>query len=159
MLTPIFSLSGSFNFSSILQYFNLFLYVAGHANLDHLMGNMMFILLLGPIIEEKYGSKKTLLMILVTALATAIINLLLFQNGIIGASGIVFMFIILSSFTNYQKGTIPLTFILVLILYVGKEIVQSFQADNISQFAHIFGGICGSIFGFLEGIKKAKNNS
>jgi membrane associated rhomboid family serine protease len=147
---PIFSLSAHFNFSTLSSYLSMFLYVFGHANLDHLLQNMMFLLLLGPIMEEKYGSRGVLLMILVTAFVTAILNMMFFNTGILGASGIVFMFIILVSFANVQKGTIPVTFILVLFLYVGREIINSLNADNISQFAHILGGICGSFFGFFN---------
>jgi membrane associated rhomboid family serine protease len=60
------------------------------------------------------------------------------------------MMILLSSFTNFNKGEIPLTFILVLLLYLGQQVVDSFKADNVSQFAHIVGGLCGSLFGFLR---------
>jgi membrane associated rhomboid family serine protease len=113
------------------------------------MGNMTFILLLGPIVEERYGSKKTLGMILITALVTALMNLFFFNTGLIGASGIVFMLIVLVSFTNVKSGQIPVTFILVAVLFVGKELLNSMWADNVSQFAHIMGGACGGIFGFL----------
>ena len=58
------------------------------------------------------------------------------------------MFIILASITNLEKGTIPLTFILVVVLYLGGEIVHSFSNDDISQLTHILGGIIGSFFGF-----------
>jgi membrane associated rhomboid family serine protease len=65
-----------------------------------------------------------------------------------GASGIVFMFIILSSLTNFRSGDIPLTFILVILLFLTREILEAFGNDNISQFAHVLGGITGSVFGF-----------
>ena len=122
----------------------------GHANWSHLVGNFSFILLIGPLIEEKYGSKLLLIMMLITAFITGVLNVTLFQTGLLGASGIVFMLIILSSLTNFQKGTIPLTFILVAILFLGKEIYAGLTAeDNISQLAHIGGGICGGILGFI----------
>jgi len=146
--TPLISLSPRFSFFSIVDYFTLFTYILGHANFQHLVGNMMFVLLLGPVLEEKYGSIHILIMILVTALVSGLLNVLLFNTGLIGASGIVFMFIIVISFTNVQRGHIPLTFILVLILFLGKEVLGSFAKDNISQFAHILGGVIGSIFGF-----------
>jgi len=58
--------------------------------------------------------------------------------------------ILLVSFTNIRNGEIPLTFILILILYLAKELISSVQANQISEFAHIAGGICGSMFGFLR---------
>jgi len=90
-------------------------------------------------------------MILATALITGFVHIAvpLFDNmGLRGASGIVFMLIVLSSFVNVKRGTIPLTFILIAVLYLGKEIVSVLEHDNISQMAHIVGGALGSFFGF-----------
>lgn len=134
-----------------LQYLRLFSYILGHANLSHFSGNFLIILLVGPMVEEKYGSSSLLEMILVTAFLTGIINTLFFSTGLLGASGIVFMLILLSSFANAQSGKIPLTLIIVTFVFVGKEIINGLLIkDNISQFAHIFGGFCGGIFGYLR---------
>ncbi|NJN77166.1 MAG: rhomboid family intramembrane serine protease [Saprospiraceae bacterium] len=144
-------LSSPFGHLFILEhssdYLSMLLYVFGHASVDHLLGNLSFILLLGSMIEEKYGSLNLLIMIGITAIATGILNIVFFSTGLLGASGIVFLFIILASFGNAQKG-IPLTFILIAILFLGKEVFQALQDNNISEFAHILGGICGSLFGF-----------
>ena len=74
-----------------------------------------------------------------------------------GASGIVFMMIILGSFTNIQSGQIPITFILVILIYLSKEVVSAFETDSISQFAHIVGGILGSLFGFALNKRRSRN--
>ncbi len=145
-----FSVGGTMNLWNPIDYLRLFTHVIGHANWTHLLSNFAFILLLGPILEEKYGSRSLLVMMVVTALVTGILNVLLFSTGLLGASGIVFMMILLGSFTNFRKGEIPLTFILVVLLYVTREVVTAFQADSVSQFAHIAGGLCGSLFGFLR---------
>ena len=147
-LMPYFTL-GNVNTSSALSILTLFTHVIGHASIEHLMGNLTFILLLGPIVEEKYGDSKTLFMMLITALVTGILNLLFFHTGLMGASGIVFMLILLVSFTNTKSGEIPVTFILVALLFIGKEVIESLNTDQISQFAHIIGGVCGSVFGFV----------
>ena len=132
-----------------LDYLRLLSYVLGHRNWAHLMSNFAFVLLIGPVLEEKHRSGPVLLMLIVTALATGILNVLLFHSGLMGASGIVFMLILLSSFTNIRSGDIPLTFVLIVALFLAKEIINVFSEDDISQFAHILGGFCGSLFGFL----------
>lgn len=147
---PYFTVYPQMNWGSLTDYFRLFSHVAGHGSWPHLMSNFSFILLLGPILEEKYTSKDLLFMIFITALITGILNILIFPTGLLGASGIVFMFILLSSVVNVQKGTIPLTFVLVTLLFLGKEVVAMFESDNISQFAHIIGGVCGAAFGFSK---------
>ena len=152
-LMPYFAVGTQFS-AHPLMIFSLFSHVIGHGSIEHLLGNMTFILLIGPIIEEKYGSSKTLLMIAATALITGLINVMFFSTGLLGASGIVFMLILLVSFTNVTDGKIPLTFTLVALLFIGKEVIQSMQADHVSQAAHIIGGLCGSVFGFILGKNK-----
>lgn len=132
----------------IFMYPRLFLHVLGHANLEHYVNNMMMLLLVGPMLEEKYGSKRLLFMMLITAFVTGIINTIFFSTALLGASGIVFMMIILSSVTSVKEGKIPLTLIVVVIVYLGGQIAQGlFTTDNISQLTHIIGGICGGVFG------------
>ena len=146
-LIPYFAL-GHVSLTNPVSLITLFTHVAGHASMEHLIGNLTFILLVGPIVEEKYGDRRTLYMIVITALITGILNMLFFHTGLMGASGIVFMLILLASFTNSKHGEIPITFILIAVLFIGKEIISSLQNDQISQFAHIIGGVVGSFFGF-----------
>ncbi len=132
-----------------LTYLRAFLHVCGHADWNHLFSNLILLLLVGPAVEERYGSLNLTIMILCNAVITAIVNGLLFSSGIIGASGVVFMMIILSAFTNMQKGKIPITLILVSAMYLGREIFNALAspADGISQMAHIVGGLVGLGFG------------
>jgi membrane associated rhomboid family serine protease len=102
-------------------------------------------------VEEKYGSRSLMEMIAVTAFLTGMINILFFKTGLLGASGIVFMLILLSSFANAKLGKIPLTLIIVTIVFIGKEVLSGlFLQDNISHFAHILGGLSGGVFGYLR---------
>ncbi len=132
-----------------LTIIRAFTHVVGHADWDHLFGNMILFLLVGPAVEERYGSSNLVIMILCNAVITAIVNGLLSSNGIIGASGVVFMMIILSAFTNMQKGKIPITLIIVSVMYLGREVVNGLAApnDGISQMGHIVGGFVGLGFG------------
>ena len=134
-----------------LTYVRCICHVFGHADWDHLLGNMMYILILGPMIEEKYGTSNTIFVMVATALVTGIINMVFFPGvRLLGASGIVFAFILISSITTREDHTIPITFILVALLYIGQQVYQGvFQKDNISQMAHIVGGIVGSVLGFI----------
>jgi membrane associated rhomboid family serine protease len=143
-----FAITGRMDFGNPMDFLRLFTHVIGHADWNHLLGNFTFILLIGPILEEKYGSGTLLLMMALTAFVTGVLNLFFFSTGLLGASGIVFMMILLSSIVNFQRGRIPLTFILVVILFLGREVANIFANNNISEFAHIVGGICGAIFGF-----------
>ncbi len=144
----LFTLYPTFDFSDPLSYVRIWSHIIGHGSWQHLVGNFSMILLLGPLLEEKYGSGPLLLMMLITAVITGILNTFLFTSGLLGASGIVFMFILLSSFSGIREGEIPLTFVLIAVLYFGQELIMSFQNDNVSQFGHILGGLAGSLFGY-----------
>lgn len=152
--TRFFTVFSTFSFLNPLDYLRLFSHAIGHASWQHLLGNFTFILLLGPLLEEKYGSKRLLYMIFTTAIITGLTNVILFSTGLRGASGVVFMMIILSSITNLEKGQLPLTFILVILLYLGREMVRLLEDNHIAEFAHIIGGICGAVFGMRQKAKK-----
>ncbi len=134
-----------------LTYIRCVCHVFGHADWNHLLGNMMYILILGPMIEEKYGTSNTIFVMAATAIITGIINMIFFPAvRLLGASGVVFAFILIASITTKEDRTIPVTFILVAILYIGQQIYEGiFVNDNISQMAHIAGGVVGSLLGFI----------
>ena len=133
-----------------LTYVRFFGHVLGHSSYEHYMGNMLLMLLVGPGLEEKYGSGTMVWTIAVTALVTGLVHFVFFPGSVLlGASGVVFMMIVLSSFTAMRRGEIPITLILVVIFYLGGEIMDGlFKQDNISQITHIVGGLCGLVFGF-----------
>ena len=137
-----------------LFYIRIFAYIFGHGSFDHFFGNMLMLLVLGPLLEEKYGSKIIAAMIAFTALVTGFIFLAL-GTAALGASGIVFMFIILSGFVNMRSGRIPLTLILCVVLFLGREVIHSVTiVSNTSHAGHIIGGICGSFVGFYANRRK-----
>jgi len=139
------------SFADPLQYVRLFSYVLVHGGPAHYVGNFMMILAIGPMVEEKYGSKRLCGAAVLTTFITGLGSVIFFPNiALVGASGIVFMLILLASFTNVKQGTIPITVILVAVLYLGNEVFQGlFSRDNISQLGHIVGGLCGAVFGLL----------
>ena len=132
---------GGFNPSNAAHYVRLFVHVLGHTDWNHLLGNLSFILLLGPLLEERYGSKMLLLMILVTSLVTGVINACLIPSPLCGASGIVFMMIVLASITKIEKNVIPLSFIFVVALFFGREFVNMPKIHGVSTMAHVAGGL------------------
>ena len=132
------------------SYLGLFSHILGHGNWDHYLGNFMLILLLGPILEERHGSMSLLVMMLITALVTGLANVALSSNPLLGASGIVFMMILLASTANIKQGEIPLTFIAIALIYLGGEVYRAFaNDDNVSRMAHLIGGLSGAAFGFF----------
>ena len=151
----LFVCYGHANLLDPLTYLRMFSYVFGHASFAHFAGNITMLLLVGPIVENHYGSWNTVIMMAVTALAGGLLNMFFFDTGILGASGLVFLMIILSAFTSMKKGEIPLTLILIAAIYLGQEIYSGIAVnDNISHFGHLCGGVSGIGFGIAFHKKK-----
>ena len=149
-LAKYFSSPAHLSFLNPYFYFRLVSYIAGHGGWSHLIGNLMIILLVGPLLEEKYGSGKLLEMILVTAIITGLLNAFLFSTSLTGGSGIAFMLILLGSFSNIKSKEIPLTFIIIAVLFIGSEVASTLKIDRISQFSHLVGGFSGAGYGFIR---------
>ena len=139
-----------------LTWLRMVCHVFGHADWNHLLGNMMYVLLLGPMLEEKYGGRDLALVMLAAALLTGLVNFLFFPGTmLLGASGVVFAMILLSSITRTRDGSIPVTFVLVALLYIGQQVWQAVAVrENVSYMAHILGGAVGAALGF--GLNKIK---
>ena len=123
-----------------LTYPRFFLHVLGHPDFAAYCSNIVLLLVVGP----------TALAIALTALVTGLVLWFFFPNSaLMGASGVVFMLIVLASFAGMRTGTIPLTLILVLILYLGSEIFQAVTGTaGLAQLTHSAGGVLGMICGF-----------
>lgn len=150
----VFSTYGS-SLTDPLTYVRLVGHVFGHENLAHLVSNALYLLLLGPVLEEKYHDK-LIWVIVVTAIVTGIASRIV-QPGVmlLGSSGVVFAFILMASITGKREG-IPITLILVAVLWLGQEIYSSINSvDNISQLTHIIGGLSGALLGLVF---KSKEN-
>lgn len=148
--TQLFFMTYHSSLSNLMTYVRFITHIFGHADWRHFIGNASYLLLLGPMLEEKYGPKQLVEVIGLTAVITGLINYIFFWNtGLCGASGVVFAFIVLASFTSFNKGEIPLTFILVVIVFIGQQIYEGIMIqDNISNMAHIVGGIVGACIGY-----------
>ena len=136
---------------SLLTYVRFIGHVFGHAGWEHFIGNITLILVVGPLLEEKYGSMNMVLVIVSTAVITGIFHFIFFPGvKLLGASGVVFAMILLSSFTSIEQGKIPLTFLLVSVIYIGGQIYEGITVqDNISSLSHILGGGVGATLGYF----------
>lgn len=142
---------------SPLFYVRLIGHIFGHANWSHFFNNMLYILILGPMLEEKYGAKNMIAIIALTGIVTGLVNILFFSNQmLLGASGVVFAFILLASITSVKDGGIPVTFLLVAVIYIGGQIIDGIMIqDDVSNLTHIVGGMVGAACGMtLNGIRR-----
>lgn len=148
-ITQIVFMTYHSSLASPMTYVRFVTHIFGHSGWSHFIGNASYLLLIGPMLEEKYGSKEIIKIIGITAVITGLVNYVFFWNvGLCGASGVIFAFILLASFTGFKEGEIPLTFILVAVIFIGQQVYEGIAVqDNISNMAHIVGGIIGAVIG------------
>ena len=133
-----------------LTYPRAVLHVLGNTSLTTCTGNIIVMLVVGPTAEERFGSAKVFVAVLLTAIAGAAIMWFLFPDAtIMGASGVLFCMMLLASFASMRGGAIPITLILVIILYLGSEVLQAVTGTaGLPELTHIAGGVVGLLLGF-----------
>lgn len=153
--TEMFFMTYRAPLNSPMTYLRLFTHAIGHAGWEHFIGNASYLLLLGPMLEEKHGPGKMVGVIIAAALIAGLANSILFPHtAVCGASGVVFAFILMTSFTGFREGEIPLTFVLVAAFFIGQQIYEGIMLqDNVSNLSHILGGITGAVIGYRSNKK------
>ncbi len=156
-----------FNFSSFIDYIRLILYVFGYHSSSDFFITMMVLLLLGPLIEERYGSSIFSLMIFVTSLSGGVLTATLSSENLLGSKGIAFMLIILSFLSEFSKGYIPASCLLSFILFFMDGFIglksdmhfSDFTQYSVKVLVLLASGISGSLFGFLASPKKRQRTT
>ncbi|MEE1182006.1 MAG: rhomboid family intramembrane serine protease [Treponema sp.] len=151
-----------FNFKSAADFTGLIFYVFGNASWEMLFANLIVILLLGQILEERYGSLMLGLMMFISVLISGVLTVCVSTVPLSGAGCVIFMMAVLVSLTELTKKRIPLSCLLVFVLFLAFEIYRNTKGaagSNAMQkvcgvLIEMVGGICGSIFGFLVLPKK-----
>ncbi len=152
-----------FNFSSPGDYARLFLYVFGNPNFAQFFLASAFILPLGSLMEERYGSPAVALMMLVSAFVAGVLNACLLPRLLVGSGPVIFMLILLSSITSISKREISLSSVLIFLVCMGSQFhlcsinLNSYGGLNkfsvIQIFIQLAGGLAASLSGFLTAPK------
>ncbi len=137
-----------FKYSDPIAYLKFITHLLGHTGMSHFMENAIYVILLGPILEEKYSSKTILGLVLTTAIISGIINAFFVSTYLLGASGIVYLFIVLVTFTNIEKGEFPLSVLVVIAYFVYTEVTRV-DVESISVVTHLIGAIIVLLFGVV----------
>ena len=139
--------------SAPISYVRLLFYIFGAAvgGASVLFTNLILIMLLGPAMEERYGSTIIGIMIFVSALFSGVLNACFSSDSLIGAVPVVCMMIFLNAFMSFSKKKFPLSFAAVMVFFV---LLQIFEGEGaIRIIICIAGGLCGSLFAFLTSPK------
>ena len=142
-----------FDFKNILSYLRLLLYVFGGTEPFVLLSNLIFIILLGPEMETRYGSVVIGIMIFVTVAVSGVLNACFCNFSNSGASPVVFMLIILDILMHLTKKTISASAVIVICLFTASQFFTGNKNGLVGVLITLAGGLCGSLFAFMASPK------
>lgn len=142
-----------FVFSDPLSWARIFLYIFGGKDQVVLVTNLLLVILIGPTMEERYGSVIIGIMFFVSALFSAVLNTLVCKNGMSGCGSVVFMLLILNAMMFFTKKTISATSITMIVLFVCREFFIKNDNGIAGSLITLAGGLCGSLFAFIASPK------
>lgn len=142
------------------QWYRMITSIFLHADMDHIMGNMLILFCLGNIVERSLGHMKYFILYMAAGLAGNVLSLAYSYwqmdfVGSLGASGAVYgmigalLWILMCNRGHVEDVTLPrVVFLVSYSLYFG------FTSTNVDNSAHIGGLIAGFILGVLLYRKK-----
>lgn len=142
-----------FAFGDIKTWFRLFLYVFGGTDKVLLFTNLLFIVLIGPSMEERYGSFIIGIMFLVSTFFTGVLNSCFCKNSLAGCSNVVFTLLILNALSYFKKQTVCATSVSMVLLFICREFFISNVNGVLGTIIILAGGLCGSLLAFLTSPK------
>ena len=133
-------------------WWQVFTYMFAHANLSHVLLNMLGLFFFGIQLERRLGSNEFLLFYLLTGTLAGLFSLLVYvltgayQAWLLGASGAVFA-VLLAYATYYPTSTIlvfgiiPVKAPVLIMVYAAIEIFGMFRRNrgNVAHLTHLAG--------------------
>jgi len=123
-----------------------------HGGINHLYSNMVILFIVGPSIERKYGTIKTLLGYLIFGIAGGLLQIFMFGNpyeNMAGASGAVFgiltLFAIADNSHYFRLRKIKMKYFAIFIIIMELFSLRT-SNDGIGHWAHFGGILAGLIF-------------
>lgn len=131
----------------------IILHVFGHSGWSHFIGNTIYIAMLGPSVEDRFGTIPLALMTLITALVIGAVSIVT-QTPCYGLSTVAYMWVILNTFYSDEQEGIPVTSLILLLVFVLPEAISIFtkHGDHIAHQNHVLGAACGFGFGIATKI-------
>lgn len=132
-----------------------------HANIFHLVGNMLFLFIFGRVVERELGSLKTLLLYFVAALLTDVIGAFVFGIGGIGASHAIYGLMAAAILRHpyyrmsFLRLPIPILFLGWLQIYLDIQgIISPIEGNTVSHLAHLLGFMIVTLIMFALHMKE-----
>ncbi|MBN2514343.1 MAG: rhomboid family intramembrane serine protease [Sedimentisphaerales bacterium] len=149
------------NYVNILQVWRLLTYQFLHADILHILFNMMMLYFLGPMLESAWGSRTYLRFYLISGAAGGVVYTLLVlarvlgAGTMVGASGAIYGLmaaaaILYPRMQVYIFGTIPMSMKTLLIITIIFSVMNIMGGKNAGgEAAHLSGVAAGAVFVYV----------
>lgn len=148
--TPVFSIRDP------LVILRTIIYIFGETDKVYLFTNLLFIILIGPVMEERYGSVIIGIMFFVAAFVTGSMSACFCKVAYRGCSSVVFMLLLLNAMMFFTKKTISATSITMVVLFICREFFIANPNGVVGTLIILAGGLAGSLFAFIASPKARK---
>jgi membrane associated rhomboid family serine protease len=123
-----------------------------HANLLHLLGNMLFLFIFGAALESEVGGRRTVGLFFLGGVVTFLIGIPFYSETVylIGASAAIFTLasaIMLIHPTKLTIIVLPVGLVAILFFLLNVYDVSIGAAGNIAYYSHVIGFLVGIPFG------------
>ncbi len=135
-----------------------------HADIRHLLFNMLALYFIGPLIEQSIGPKRFLFLYLSAGLLSGLFIILFSHNPAVGASGAIngIMVAMALMYPNLKMMIFPLPFevraIVLVGLYLAYDLLGGlgFLNTRIAHFGHLGGAVMGAFLIYYWGLSALK---
>lgn len=159
LMSPAAEGNLAFSFKGAASYFRILCYSFSAVSWEVLITNILFVYLLGPAMEEKYGSVILAIMMLVAAVFSGVLNSCFCKAGIQGCASIIYLLVFISFFTSFTNRKLSINFVLILALFIAREFLIKNPNGIAGVGVNFAGGICGSLLAFLAIPRRKKNKT
>ncbi len=124
-----------------------------HANLAHLLGNMLFLFVFGNTLEKELGAQKTLLAFFVGGTTSFLFGFFFYepQTFLVGASAAIFTLTAIAMLVKPLKFSffflMPIGLVAIIYLVYNVSAIYFGAEGNIAYISHVIGFLIGVPFG------------
>ena len=149
-------------------WFSLFSSMFVHGDAMHLLGNMVYLFVFGPVVEDRIGRVRFIVLYLVTGLAAALGHILTDMDGtmpMVGASGAISGVLGAYLIVQFRSKVTTLVFVVIPMRLPGWALVGSYfvlqyllyvttsntagAESNVAYAAHVYGFLAGVLTGLV----------
>ncbi len=147
----------AFNYQNPVEYLRFFLHIFGSQKFADTCVTFLLLLLTGTYIEQQFGSLFTFIIVLVSAIVTAVINTCFIKTPCSGLECIVWCIFLLTAFPPENRKNLSVPVLFTLSILILKDISLIIIEKDFTVISEITGGFAGSLVSLAVSSPKTRS--